>query len=331
MLKMPSSKSLASENLTNENLTDENVVVRKPSKKTKNVQKNVKTNDASIPIESSLTPSPKLMENKQELHISRLRTEYLIQARWKKASILKQVIESIKDLINETNMEWSDNGIHIQGMDPSHITLSNIFMSAEDCEYYHIKESITIGLDIMRISKIMAMTDSNDSCELFIKSEDESSLSIILESQDGTSHSLFEIPLLDIDTEFVNIPDKSFDVEVQIPANLLPTAVREMSFLGDVTHLSLDKNEFQVKVQGDHGKGCRSWSGEKIKIRSTSETFQLPFPTKFLQMALKATNITDILIIEMSEDCPLRICCSFGKSSSIVNFVAPKILEEDEN
>lgn len=260
---------------------------------------------------------------------SRLNKEYLIQARWKSAVFLKQVVESIKDLISQTNMDWDTDGIKIQGMDVAHIALSNIFLSSDDCEFYHIKESITVGLDMLRLSKILAMANANDSCELFIKSDDESSLSILIESPDQLKKSLFEIPLLEIEMEFLDIPETHYNYEVQLPSSEIPCALREMSFLGDVAFMTLESTEFQMKIQGDNGKGIRSWNGDILKIRTNSDSFSQPFPVKYLSLAMKATATTQTVILEMSENSPLRIRCMFGRGSSIVNFVAPKIIDEE--
>ena len=257
--------------------------------------------------------------------------DYLIQARWTKASFLRQVVESIKDLINETNMDWDKSGIRIQGMDSAHIALSNIFLDATDCECYHVKEGITIGLDMLRMSKILAMANPDDSCELFIKSDEDASLSILLESPNSFKKGLFEIPLLEIEMEFLNIPETIYKNEIKISASEIPSAIREMSFLGDVVTITVDNNRFSISIQGDHGKGVRTWSGDCLTIRSDlDEKFSQPFPIKYLLLALKAATTTQTLILEISDNCPLRIRCMFGKNSHIINFVAPKLIDTDE-
>lgn len=261
---------------------------------------------------------------------SRLRKDYLIQARWSHATFLRQVIDSIKDLVSETNMDWDDSGIRIQGMDAAHIALSNILLTASDCECYHVQESITVGLDVLRISKILAMANTEDTCELFIKSDQDATLSILLESPDSSKKALFEIPLLEIDMEFMDIPDTTYDHEIQITSSEIPSAIREMSFLGDVVQFAIQDDEFQININGQNGKGQRSWKGDLVKIRSSTDKFSQPFPIKYMLLALKATTTTQTLVLEMSDNLPLRISCLFGKGSSIVNFVAPKIVD-DEN
>lgn len=257
---------------------------------------------------------------------------YLIQARWKHASFIRQVIESIKDLVRETNMDWDSAGIRIQGMDPAHVALSNIFLSSEDCECYHIREGITVGIDLHSVNKILAMTDSTDSCEFFIKSDEDSNLSIKIQSQDNSKEGLFEIPLLEIESEFMEIPETDYENQVQIASSEVPSAIRDMSFLSDSVDFNISHDEFQLKVQGDCGKGQRSWKDTICKITTNCDKnspHSQRFPIKYIMLALKATATTQTLLLEFSPNSPLRIRCMIGAKSSIVNFVAPKIDEDD--
>lgn len=296
-------------------------MAKKPAKSTKTT---VPTEEAAAPV-----PVPVAPQSKQVKKLPN--KDYLIQARWTKATFLRQVVESIKDLISETNMEWDESGIRIQGMDAAHIALSNIFLDSEDCEYYHVKEGITVGLNVLRMSKILAMANTEDSCELFIKSDEDAALSILLESPDSSKKGLFEIPLLEIEMEFMNIPETTYDHEVQLPAGEIPSAIREMSFLGDITTMTVENGKFHIDINGDNGKGVRTWSGDCLKIRSSNkQQFSQPFPIKYLLLALKATATTQTLVLEMSDNWPLRISCMFGKKSSIINFVAPKIMDQTE-
>jgi proliferating cell nuclear antigen PCNA len=176
------------------------------------------------------------------------------------------------------------------------------------------------------------MTDSTDSCEFFIKSDEESNLSIKIQSEDNSKEGLFEIPLIEIESEFLEIPETDYENQVQIASSEVPSAIRDMSFLGDSVDFNISHDEFQLKVQGDCGKGQRSWKNTMCKI-TTNYDKSLPhsqrFPIKYISLALKATATTQTLLLEFSPNSPLRIRCMLGTKSSIVNFVAPKIDEDD--
>ena len=297
-----------------------NDIVNVPAKSSKGRRKK----DTAVAASAAPTNSPPK---------SYLRTDYLIQARWTSATFIRQVFDSIKDLINETNMDWDKSGIKIQGMDSAHVALSNIFLSSSDCECYHVSESITVGIDLPRLSKILATADSTDSCEFFIQSDQDNSLSILIEAKDGSKRTLFEIPLMEIDMEFMNIPENKYNYSVRISANDIPTTIRDLSFLGDVAELVVTPREFSVKVSSQTGKGHRSWKvGEEpgyCAISADGKKLALKFSIRYLLLAMKAACTTQTMILEMNDGSPLRIRCLFGDNSSIINFVAPKIEDED--
>jgi len=295
------------------------------------VEPNAKATKATKATKAA-TKSKVLKNSTAEPPISKLRQDYLIQARWKHASFIRQVIDSIKDLMSYINMDWDTAGIRIQGMDDAHVALSNIFISSEDCEYYHVREGITVGAYLYSMSKILAIAEPTDSCEFFIKSDLDSNLSIKFQSEDGSKEALFEIPLLDIETELLEIPEKDYDNEVRIASSEVPTTIRDMSFLGDSVEFTVNFDEFKLKIQGENGKGQRSWKSTTCKIlMKNNEERQLiqRFHINYIIRALKATSTTQTLLLEFSANNPLRITCMFGQKSSIINFLAPKIEDDD--
>jgi proliferating cell nuclear antigen len=50
----------------------------------------------------------------------------MFEARLKEASILKKIIEAIKDLVKTVNIDATSSGISMQAMDSSHVALVSL-------------------------------------------------------------------------------------------------------------------------------------------------------------------------------------------------------------
>lgn len=256
-------------------------------------------------------------------------TTFYIHAKWSKASFLKNSIDAVKDIVVQTNVDWTEEGITIQGMDASHVALSNVFLSKKDCIFYHIKESITIGVDMIRLSKLLGISDNEDSLEFFIKSDDDATINMSLVSVDNKKRSHFQIPLLDIDSESLNIPDMIYKGQVaQNSTNILNT-VRDLSIFGDSVTLGIENDEFKIKVEGDFGKGERAWKDGILQTTKNINELKQSYPVKYMLMALKGNCVSPNVLLEMSSGSPIRISYSFGNGSKIINYVAPKMEETD--
>lgn len=254
---------------------------------------------------------------------------YYIHAKWSKTSFLKNAIDAVKDIINQTNVDWTEEGITIQGMDNSHVALSNVFLSGKDCIFYHIKESITVGIDMIRLSKLLGISEVDDSLEFFIKSDDDATINMTLVSVDGKKRSHFQIPLLDIDSASMNIPEMVYKAEiVQNSGNILAT-VRDLGLFGESVGIGINESEFYIRVEGEFGKGERVWKDGILKTTKNIDEINQSYPIKYMLMALKGNSVNSEVKLEISRGSPIRISYSFGKGSKIVNYVAPKMEDID--
>lgn len=289
--------------------------------------KQKKTREPKV-VRGGQATQPQPVSKNEVVTVESLSNEsYYIHAKWSKASFLKNVIDGVKEIIVQTNIDWTDEGISIQGMDASHVALSNVFLSKLDFVFYHIKESITIGIDMVRLSKLLAMTEGEDSLELFIKNDDEATINMVIVSQDNKKRSHFQIPLLDIDSDYMNIPDMIYKGHVIQKSSEILSAVRDLGFFGDSVKIGIDNSELKISVEGDFGKGERAWK-EGILRTTNLDELQQSYPIKYMLMALKGNSVSSDVSIEMTQGSPIRISYSFGKASKIVNYVAPKM---DEN
>jgi proliferating cell nuclear antigen len=58
----------------------------------------------------------------------------MFEAKLTEGHILKRIVEAIKDLVNEINLDVTPSGISLQAMDTSHVALVSLSLSSEGFE-----------------------------------------------------------------------------------------------------------------------------------------------------------------------------------------------------
>ena len=65
-------------------------------------------------------------------------------------AIFKKIVDSIKDLVSDTNLECASNGITLQAMDSSHVALVALSLKNEGFEMYRCDRNISLGMNLVR-------------------------------------------------------------------------------------------------------------------------------------------------------------------------------------
>lgn len=94
----------------------------------------------------------------------------MFEARLTHGSLLKKVLEAVKDLVTDANFDCSATGIALQAMDSSHVSLVALLLQAEGFDPYRCDRSISLGINLVSMSKILKCSENNDIITL--KAED---------------------------------------------------------------------------------------------------------------------------------------------------------------
>lgn len=74
----------------------------------------------------------------------------MFEARLVKGSLLKNVLDAIKDLLKQASWDCADSGIQLQAMDDSHVSLVSVNLKAEGFEKYRCDRNLIMGMNLGR-------------------------------------------------------------------------------------------------------------------------------------------------------------------------------------
>lgn len=98
----------------------------------------------------------------------------MFEARLVEGIILKQIIESIKDLVTDATMEITGEEISIQCMDSSHVALVDVNLSSAAFDHFRCDKALSLGFNTPNMSKILKMMNKDDT--VILKAEDDGEL-----------------------------------------------------------------------------------------------------------------------------------------------------------
>lgn len=274
----------------------------------------------------------------------------MFEACLKQGSILKKLVDAIKDLANEANWEVDANGIHMQAMDSSHVCLIAFDLEASKFDRYVCTENrYTFGVNLGNLAKILKCASSDDAITMKLDANKEDTLLFIFESIDRISE--FSLKLMQIDCEQLGIPDGTeYDVVAELPSTDFGRIVRDMGSIGETLTVFGGDRSLKFSTSGDIGTASMTLKGKKpeddpsdssastepseptntISLKVNADT-TLSFSSRYLVSFSKGSVLSSSVTLSMSKESPMCIEYTVGGDvGTLKYYLAPKIDEDDE-
>ncbi|CAK9323820.1 unnamed protein product [Citrullus colocynthis] len=260
----------------------------------------------------------------------------MLEFRLVQGSLLKKVLEAMKDLVNDANFDCSSTGFSLQAMDSSHVALVSLLLRSEGFEHYRCDRSISMGMNLNNMAKMLRCAGNDDIVTL--KADDGGDcVTFMFENPSQDKIADFEMKLMDIDSEHLGIPDAEYQSIVRMPAAEFARICKDLSSIGDTVLISVSKEGVQFSTRGDIGTAnivCRRNTTvdkpEEAVIIEMEEPVSLTFALRYLNSFTKATPLANQVTISMSSDLPVVVEYRIEDIGYIRYYLAPKIEEEDE-
>lgn len=262
----------------------------------------------------------------------------MFEAKLQQGGLLKKILESVKDLVVDGLWDCESTGITLQGMDNSHVALVEMLLRSDAFHHYRCDRTVSLGMNHNNLSKIMKCANNDDIVTLKAVDQSPDSCSLVLESKNGDKTSDFMINLVRIDAEQLGIPDTEYSAHVKMSSGEFQRICRDLSQFGDTVQISCTKQEVKFSSSGETGKAnitlTHSASADKDEDSVSvdlNDPVDLTFALRFLNLFTKATPISDVVTLSLSQEAPLVVEYKIGDTGHIRYFLAPKIQEDDEN
>tara|TARA_B100001113_G_scaffold225973_2_gene185526 strand:+ start:707 stop:1426 length:720 start_codon:yes stop_codon:yes gene_type:complete len=237
-----------------------------------------------------------------------------MQFEFQKGIIFKKVIDSIKDLVKETNLSVSNDGLSLQAMDSAHVSLIEI--SLLDSVRISCDKHTVIGINMENICKILRILDLDTFLTVYL-------IKNRLHFKSGVDErkTEFSVPLMDVEMDRHEVPEFTYPNKLQINSSEFNKIVGNMKELGCDLTIRLKGKTVDFWIDSDIS-GSLTMTDTRFVIEEEIEQL---FSLKFLNMFCKATPLSDAVILEMGSGFPLRLSFIISDADYVKFYLAPKV------
>jgi len=238
------------------------------------------------------------------------------------------MFSNLKAEYKETNLYFRTDGLYLQMMDASQISMVELNIKKEWFDQYDITIDQIFGVHIETFDKILSCIDKNYTIELNIQ-ENTDKLNIVL--SDGKIIKDYDMNLIDLDTEIFDIPEVEYTADIILESSVFKDYITELILFGDDLNLVCNEKEIVLSSEGDDGKSKIIINQDYLEEYGIEEeaNINLSFSIKIIKIISNFVKLNKLTNIHVSEDKPLKIEYNLdeGELNKLTFFLAPKIVD----
>jgi proliferating cell nuclear antigen len=251
-------------------------------------------------------------------------SNYLLEIETMQAITFKQVIDSLKEILMDVNLEFDETGMKIIALDNSHLVLVHLKLDADRFERYFCEKKLYVGINMLKLHMLIKTITNNDMLTLFVERDDPNHLGIRIENQEKNRRTTYKLSMLDINVLNVSIPPADFETIITMPSVDFQKIIRDSHNLADLIEIRNVGNQLMFSCKGDFCTQETVLGTDKnhnIQIDKGSskehEIIQGVYSLKYLATFTKCTNLSNVVEIHIKNTYPLVLQYSVASLGSI--------------
>lgn len=189
-------------------------------------------------------------------------------------------------------------------------------------------------LDVRVVREVLKMCGPNDSLKIRCPGSGDS-VSFVCENGDEERMAEFDLKLMQIESEHMEIPEQQYKVLAKMPSADFQKICRDLREFGETMHVHASKEGITFSVAGDSGAGkvlLKPRGAEKPEESVTltvREPVKATFALRYLVSFSKAAPLSGVVELGLGPDAPLLVKYHLETSDNghMQFYLAPKIDE----
>jgi len=253
------------------------------------------------------------------------REHLVFLARTVKASPIRTLVDAVKDILTEVNMEVDTDGIKIIAMDGTHTILVHMRLYTDRFDEFFCAQKCILGVDFVNFNKMVKQIKNEDSLVLFMEKSNMSRLGIRIMNGEKQMVTTKYLNLMELDIKPIAIPPVAFPSVITMPSLDFQNIVKDLLQLGDKVEIKSAENELTFKLEGGE-----FGSQETICMlpKTQKEIVQGYFLLKPLTLFTKCTAMSTDIMIYLKNNYPIIIEYSVAGLGEIKLALAPSTRTE---
>lgn len=222
---------------------------------------------------------------------------------------LSTIFENLKKVCDYMNFVIGKNGIYTQGMDGSHICCLELNLTPDWFDKSKVNDKeYNIGINCEILANVFRCLEPEQSIKITYMENSTEELLVYFEG--GGVDKMFEIPLMDIDTEQLGIPDADYSADIVINSNDFHHMLSQLNHFGSKLKFKLGYDDnIYIRTEGDLGKMQVRIKDEDIVeyVLEEEKMFEVDFGIRFLERFCGFSKVNHFVNLHISENIPMKM------------------------
>ena len=256
----------------------------------------------------------------------------LFEIKTVQSGAFRTLIEALKEILTEANLEFDPQGIKIMAVDETHTVLVYLRLHSDKFETFYCPAKHVLGVNMIYFFKLIKTMGNNDSLTLYLPASNPNKLGIRMENSEKSTVTNYFLKLFDTDVEDIQIPSLNFTSIIHMPSTDLQKICRDMNALGEKLDVEITSSasDLMFKCIGDFAEqetviSENSTSNMKVhkEAGTTSEIVQGIFQLKHLVLFTKCTSLCPSIELYLKNDYPLILRYTVANLGEVKLVLAP--------
>ncbi len=237
--------------------------------------------------------------------------------------LLKNSIPIIAEIIDEGLVRVDQNGISMLSPDRAMVAVIDFKILSTAFDEFKVTGEDFLGLNIQSLSAVIKRAKSGDKIMLE-REEGANTLKITIK---GNGVRVFEVPLLDTKTEKPPVDKLAFTSKIELESRIVEEGISDADIIGDSVIFEADPTKFRMSAKGDVSSARLEVTKQDKGMLDMSVTANVKaqYPLDYLKKIIKASKISEQMVIEFGNDYPLRLGFKSIDKMSLSFILAPRV------
>lgn len=247
-----------------------------------------------------------------------------------RSDIFATLFQHMKLFTENMNLHFKKTGIFIQAMDNSHVSIFEIKLPSTWFDEYLVNDDIIIGINTNILFKVLNTRDKSHNLRIYLNENNSDKLEINLLSDDSNILNLnYEIPLIEIDSEVMSIPQMEYQAELSFPSLVFSTLIDQMKMFGTDFSISCSEEQVQMSSESvDTGKMSTNVPIDDLNSYAIDEgeILDMSFSLTHLKNICLYSRISKEIEIYLKREYPIKLIYQLDdENAKAIFYLAPKI------
>jgi proliferating cell nuclear antigen PCNA len=250
-----------------------------------------------------------------------------------KADLFAAVFQNMKLFSDSVNIILDDGRMFLQTMDSGRISILELNIPSTWFDKYE-STNMTIGVNSIILFKILSTRDKCQNIEMKCNRDADKLLIRFYSDNKSIFDKTFEMPLIDIDVEYMTIPVIDYQAEFSLPSTNFSNLINQLKMFGDSMEIECSEDKIVLYSDSqDYGKMSAEISIDELTsfVIDEGEQLKMSFSLSHLHYISQFHKLSKEVELKFKHNYPIQIVYNLGDVDTTLRFfLAPKISDDDE-